>query len=128
MSVSTTDFRPLARVGWGGRAASHFRAKTAKTAKTAVAADFTISSQSLGVKVNYFLAGVTRNFASGAVVGNCRVELMLTAGDTNIAETISDASGNFVFPNPGTGPFYLIAYKVGAPDIAGTTVNTLVAV
>jgi hypothetical protein len=40
---------------------------------------------------------------------------------------LSDALGNFTFDNPGSGPFYIVAYKVGSPDVAGTTVNTLTA-
>jgi hypothetical protein len=67
---------------------------------------------------------VTRDSA-GLALGNCRVELFVTARDVAIAEVVSDAAGNFAFDMPGTGPFYLVAYKAGSPDIAGTTVNTL---
>jgi hypothetical protein len=41
-----------------------------------------------------------------------------------IAGTTSDASGNFVFFNPGSGPFRIISDKAG---VAGVTAETLVA-
>lgn len=73
---------------------------------------------------NRKIAGVSRDSA-GVVLGTCRVELFATGSDQSIAETVSDAGGNFEFGNPGTGPFYIVAYKAGSPDLAGTTVNTL---
>jgi hypothetical protein len=75
---------------------------------------------------NTTISGVTRDSASAAV-GNCTVELLQSGGDIPTARTVSDASGNYLFNNPGSGPFYIVAYKAGAPDIAGTTVNTLIA-
>jgi hypothetical protein len=72
---------------------------------------------------NSALTGVTRD-STGAVLGTCEVVLYSTI-DVVIGSQFSDASGNFSFLNPGTGPFYIVAYKPGAPDVAGTTVNTL---
>jgi hypothetical protein len=72
---------------------------------------------------NSTLVGVTRD-STGAVLGNVEVVLYSTI-DVVIGSQYSDASGNFSFQNPGTGPFYIVAYKTGAPDVAGTTVNTL---
>lgn len=80
-----------------------------------------------GIYQNYSVSGITRDGA-GAILPFCRVELYLTAADVSIREVTSDVNGNYRFDNPGTGPFYLVAYKAGAPDIAGTTVNTLVSV
>ena len=80
-----------------------------------------------GGRANAYITGVSRDSA-GAVLGNCVVDLFLTANDQFLMTRTSDASGNFSFPNPGTGPFYIVAYKVGSPDKAGTTVNTLVSV
>lgn len=140
MSFEATSFRPLARGGWGGRAASHFRGELAR-GKAALGLPVkdpqvlgpswrgqigTVVYRSAGVTVNYAISGVTRD-SVGAALGNCRVELFVTALDVSIAETVSDASGNFRFANPGTGPFYIVAYKAGGADVAGTTVNTLVA-
>jgi hypothetical protein len=84
----------------------------------------TVIYRSPGGYANFRISGVTRDSA-GVALGTCRVELYPTGRDVSIAETTSDASGNFFFDMPGTGPFYLVAYKAGSPDVAGTTVNTL---
>ena len=73
---------------------------------------------------NTAITGVTRDSA-GAVLSSAQVNLFLTGGDIWQAGQVSDASGNFSFKNPGTGPFYIVAYKTGSPDVAGTTTNTL---
>jgi hypothetical protein len=75
---------------------------------------------------NTKISGVTRDSAN-APVANCRVELFMTFNDMPLLTTTSDGSGNYNFDNPGSGPFYIIAYKAGSPDVSGTTVNTLVA-
>lgn len=64
--------------------------------------------------------------AAGAALGNCVVQLFRTPSDVLVIEKTSDASGNYWFDNPGSGPFYIVAYKPGAPDVAGTTVNTII--
>ena len=68
------------------------------------------------------MSGVSRD-STGAVLGACRVELW--QGNIIKDGVVSDAGGAFTFLNPGSGPFYIIAYKVGSPDVAGTTINTL---
>ena len=71
------------------------------------------------------ISGVTRD-STGAALGNCIVQVFQTATDRLVTEVISDASGAYVVPvGIGTGPYYLVAYLAGAPDRAGTTVNTL---
>lgn len=75
---------------------------------------------------NDFITGVTRD-SNNAVLTGCAVELFRTLTDERILVTVSDGSGNYVFANPGSGPFYLVAYKAGAPDVAGTSVNTITA-
>jgi hypothetical protein len=134
MSEQATDFRPLARMGWGGRPASHFRGlvqtdRQNVTGRTVINRGQvgTVVWRSLGATVNMRIAAVTRD-ADGQPVGGCRVELMSTARDVIVAETVSNAGGNFAFDMPGTGPFYIIAYKVGGTTIAGITVNTLLPV
>ena len=82
--------------------------------------------RSPGAFVNFRITGITKD-ATGAALPSCRVELYLTAMDVSIQEAISDETGSFSFNMPGTGPFYIVAYKAGLPDVAGTTVNTLVA-
>ena len=72
---------------------------------------------------NRALAGISRD-STGAALGLCAIDLFASS-DLVVASTISDAAGNYSFVNPGTGPFYIVAYKAGSPDVAGTTVNTL---
>lgn len=76
----------------------------------------------------YFkLSGTTKD-SSGAALGNCVVDWFNTADDVKISSTTSDANGLFEFRTAGQPPnaYYLVAYKAGSPDVAGTTVNTLV--
>lgn len=75
-----------------------------------------------------YLAGVTKDSA-GAILGSCVVQLFRTTDDAIIAETTSDpVTGAYSF-SPGVGgPFYVVAYKAGSPDVAGTTLNTLLPV
>jgi hypothetical protein len=72
----------------------------------------------------YKIAGVTRNSA-GVALGNVTVQLFRTQDDGFVEEKVSDGSGNFSFDATPVA-HYLVAYKAGAPDVAGTTVNTLV--
>lgn len=73
---------------------------------------------------NYTITGVTKD-SSGVALGSCTVRLFNTA--TNLLEqtTVSDASGNYSFTVDKTQTYYEVSYKAGAPDVAGTTVNTL---
>lgn len=73
---------------------------------------------------NPVITGITRDSA-GNPLGTCVVQCFRTADDYFIAQTTSDSSGAFAVVATGTGPFYLVAYKAGSPDVAGTTVNTL---
>lgn len=70
--------------------------------------------------------GITKDSA-GAVLAGCTVTLYRTADDVEVDKVTSDASGNYEFR--GAGPstaYYVVAYKAGSPDVAGTTVNTLI--
>lgn len=71
--------------------------------------------------------GVTKDSTS-TPLGGVTVSLFLTSTNALLGTTVSDGSGNYDFPlfTP-VGPFYVVAYKAGSPDVAGTTVNTLVA-
>lgn len=76
---------------------------------------------------NFSIYGVTRD-STGAVLGNCVVDLFDTATDVKISSTTSNATtGAFSLPYASQKPtgYYLVAYKAGAPDLAGTTVSTL---
>lgn len=77
--------------------------------------------------VNPRITGITKDLTS-AVLGSVTVQLFRTVDDFYLGEVVSDAStGVYFIDAPGPGPFYLVAYKAGAPDVAGTTVNSLVA-
>lgn len=136
MSYAPTVFRALARGGWGGRAASHFRDALSvgvpdiglpienpqTLGQTFWGQIGTVGYRMQGAAVNASLTGITRDSA-GAALGNCVVELY--HGKRMIAGTTSDGSGNFRFDNPGSGPFRVISDKAG---VAGVSAETLTAV
>lgn len=77
--------------------------------------------------ITYLIAGVTKN-SVGIILGSCVVKLYRTSDDVEVQTTTSDASTgaySFTVLNTSTA-YYIVAYKVGSPDVAGTTVNTLV--
>ena len=70
--------------------------------------------------------GVTKD-STGAPLGNCEVDLFNSATDMVLDQTMSDANGNYDFRSASlTTQYYVVAYKAGSPDVAGTTVNTLI--
>lgn len=74
----------------------------------------------------YTITGVTKD-STGAVLGSVTVDLFDTASDTIRGTTVSDATGNYLVDAQIDATYYLVGYKSGAPDVAGTSVNTLVA-
>lgn len=82
-----------------------------------------ITQCDLGVP-HWVLSGVTRS-SNNAALGSSAVSVFDTASNTLVAQTTSSALGEFAAPLYSTGPFYMVAYKSGSPDVAGTTVNTL---
>lgn len=65
--------------------------------------------------------------AAGNASANATVQAFRTSDDAFAGEVASLNDGTFMCPTPYTGAnHYIVAYKAGAPDIAGTTVNTLV--
>lgn len=70
------------------------------------------------------LHGVTKDSA-GAPLGSCVVQVFRTSDDAFQSEVTSSAAGQYVMYPDVAGPFYIVAYKAGSPDVAGTTVNTL---
>jgi hypothetical protein len=74
----------------------------------------------------YFrIGGITKD-STGAALGGCTVKLFRTADDVEVDQTLSDGGGNYEFRSSAPAKFYYaVAYKPGAPDVAGTTVNTL---
>lgn len=74
------------------------------------------------------IIGTTRD-ASGNPLGACVVKGYLTSNDQFLRQLTSDGNGYFEFCSEYSGVnHYLVAYKVGSPDVEGTTVNTLVPV
>lgn len=74
---------------------------------------------------NYTITGITKD-SSGVALGGCTVMLFNTSTCTLEQQVVSDASGNFTFIVDKTKKWFEVSYKVGTPDVAGTTVNTLV--
>lgn len=65
--------------------------------------------------------------ASDVAVANPIVQAFRTSDDAFMGEAQANTDGTYVVPVasvPGV-QHYLVAYKAGAPDIFGTTVNTL---
>ena len=75
----------------------------------------------------YTLQGVCRD-VNNAVVPSAVVKVFDTATDTLQGSDTTDGSGNYTVSLSIDGPLYAVAYHANAPDIAGTTLNTLMAV
>lgn len=73
------------------------------------------------------ISGITKD-STGAVLGSCSVALYRTSDDCLMERRTSDAStGAYSFSAVGLSEtYYVVAYKAGVPDVAGTTVNTLI--
>jgi len=120
--------------GWTPRAAGAGRIATSRPlggwVSSSVGAGSTLprtAFRSLQAVHTFIISGVTKD-STGAVLPACTVDLFRTADDVFVATTTSDGSGNYSFSLAGGGTYYLVAYKAGAPDVAGTTVNTLEAI
>jgi hypothetical protein len=76
---------------------------------------------------SYRIAGVSRD-ANGNPLPLCTVTLFETGTDRIVQKVVSEAvTGVFAFSVPDTTTrYYAVFYLAGAPDVAGTTVNTLV--
>lgn len=72
------------------------------------------------------ISGFTKD-STGAILGNVALDLFDTDTDTKQGTAMSDTTTGFYSFSAGMGrTYYVVAYKAGAPDVAGTTVNTLV--
>ena len=65
--------------------------------------------------------------SGGNPLANANVEGFVTSTNQPVGVVQSDSAGYFRLPTPyGTGVAqYLVCYKAGSPDVAGTSVNTL---
>ena len=73
------------------------------------------------------ITGVTKD-STGSALGSCVVHLFRTIDDAIMEVQTSNAStGAFSMSCIGGAElYYLVAYKPGGTDVAGTTINTLV--
>lgn len=73
--------------------------------------------------------GITKD-STGAVLGSCTVQLFETETERFVETKASDAiTGEYEFRSAALSTaYFVVAYKAGAPDVAGTTVNTLLGV
>jgi hypothetical protein len=110
MSQQATAFRPWTRVTSDARFARWARHAPIGTP----------IFRSLGPWASFAFNAVTRD-STGALLGLCDVYLFLANNDLPVAHTVSDASGNFRFDNPGPGPFYIVAFSGNNP--VGTSSN-----
>lgn len=97
---------------------------------------FKMKSRTLGIlrarafitppAIKLSINGITKD-KNGTVIGSATVKLYMTATDVMLETVVSDAStGVFSFGSATLGQaYYVVAYKAGAPDLAGTTLNTL---
>lgn len=79
-----------------------------------------------GCSVNKFIRGTVVD-ASDVAVANAIVQGFRTADDVYVGQDVSRDDGTYTLAtdNAGSVQHYLVAYKPGSPDVAGTTVNTL---
>lgn len=78
-----------------------------------------------GARSKKRFTGVTKD-SNGDPLSYCVVQLFRTSDDLFIMETTSDLFGNFAVYSPWDTAHYMVAYKSGAQDVAGTTKNTIV--
>lgn len=79
-----------------------------------------------GTQTKRFIKGTVVD-ASDVAIANAVVQGFVTANDAYVGEVLSHLDGTYTLGTetlPGVA-HYLVAYKPGTPDIAGTTVNTL---
>lgn len=73
-----------------------------------------------------FIKGIVKD-SGGSPVGGVVVQGFVTATDAFVGQVNNLADGTYTLGTEQlkTTPHYLVAYKAGSPDTAGTTVNTL---
>lgn len=84
------------------------------------------SCDGAGTQSKRFIRGTVYDDVGSAVSGAI-VQGFVTSTDAYVGEVQSLNDGTYILGTetlPGV-PHYLVAYKPGSPDIAGTTVNTL---
>jgi hypothetical protein len=79
-----------------------------------------------GTQSKNFLRGTCKD-SGGTPVANAVVQAFVTATDAFAGEVEGNTDGTYTLgvEQSKTTAHYLVAYKAGSPDVAGTTVNTL---
>lgn len=79
-----------------------------------------------GTQTKRFIRGVTQD-SGGSPLANAIVQGFITATDVFVGEVTSGNDGTFTLGTETVAgvQHYLVAYKAGGGDVAGTTVNTL---
>lgn len=79
-----------------------------------------------GTQSKRFIRGVTKD-ADGNAISGVTVQGFVTATDAYVGEDVSRDDGTYLLGTETLAgvAHYLVAYKAGSPDIAGTTVNTI---
>jgi hypothetical protein len=79
-----------------------------------------------GCSQNRFIRGTCVD-ASDVPIANAIVQAFRTTDDAFMGEVQGNTDGTYTVPVASVAgvQHYLVAYKAGSPDIAGTTVNTL---
>lgn len=80
-----------------------------------------------GTEAKYLITGLARD-AVGNVLAGATVKCYRTSTDEMVGTATSDSDGRYNVYTPYSGNHYCVAYLAGAPDVAGTTVNTLAGV
>lgn len=84
------------------------------------------SCDGAGTSLSRFIRGTCVD-TSEVAVANATVQVFRTSDDFYLGQDVSRDDGTYIAPAdaPLGTQCYLVAYKAGSPDIAGTTVNTL---
>jgi hypothetical protein len=84
------------------------------------------SCDGAGTQTKRFIKGVTKD-SVGATIANAIVQGFVTSTDAYVGEVTSGEDGTYTLGTETKAgvQHYLVAYKAGSPDVAGTTVNTL---
>lgn len=79
-----------------------------------------------GTQTKRFIRGITKD-SGGNAISDVIVQGFVTATDAYVGQDISRDDGTYLLGTETVAgvQHYLVAYKPGAPDIGGTTVNTI---
>jgi hypothetical protein len=79
-----------------------------------------------GTQSKNAIRGITKD-SGGTPIANAIVQGFVTSTDAYVGEVTSNNDGTYTLMTEQlkTTAHYLVAYKAGSPDTAGTTVNTL---